>query len=164
MERRAVEKAKEVHRRHPELSFPVDMDWLANAEGCHIVSWPFLGPVKEMKRGSFIGLAQGLESRERRYLSAHGLAHHLLHCGNQLFFLDWDRAITWKQEREADDCAAHILIPEEELLKLGTAPVWELADYFGVPDRLAMLRITEFATRRELARRRCCSMALYESI
>jgi Zn-dependent peptidase ImmA (M78 family) len=26
--------------------------------------------------------------------------------------------MTWKQEREADECAAHILMPQEELRKL----------------------------------------------
>jgi len=46
MSRLAVEKAREIHARYPELSFPIDMEWLSNAEGCELVNWPFLLPVK----------------------------------------------------------------------------------------------------------------------
>ena len=155
MDRLAVEKAKELHRRHPGLSFPVDMEWLADAEGCELVNWPFLSPVKEVKRGRYIGLAEGLRIKERRYLAAHALAHQLLHCGNQLFFYDWDKTITWKQEREANECAAHILMPEEVLRKLRNESTWDLAEYFGVPELLVRLRVSEFATDRELARWQC---------
>jgi hypothetical protein len=151
MDRLAVERAKELHRRHPGLSFPVDMEWLTNAEGCELMSWPFLSPVKEVKRGRWIGIAAGLEPSERRYLAAHALAHHLLHCGNQLLFYSWDKTILWKQEHEANVCATHILMPEEELNKLSKMPVWELADYFGVPEYLVQLRLKEFATERELS-------------
>jgi len=55
-------------------------------------------------------------------------------------------------EREADICAAHILIPEEELEKVGYMEVWEIAEHFDVPEELARQRVCEFATERELAR------------
>jgi len=152
MDRLAVEKAKELHRHHPGLSFPVDMEWLARAEGCELLYWPFLGPVKEVKRGRWIGLAQGLNQAERRHLIAHGLAHHLLHSGNQLSFHGWQKIGLRKQEREAEECAAHILMPEEELAKLGNMLVWEIAECFGVPEELAGQRVTEFATDREILR------------
>ena len=149
MDRLAVEKARELHLRHPGLSFPIDMDWLIWSEGCELVSWDFLPPVKEVKCGPVIGIAAGLETAEQRYLAAHALAHNLLHCGNQLFFYEWDRTITWKQEREADDCAAHILMPEEVLRKLRKESTWDLAEYFGVPEPLVVLRLTDFATETE---------------
>ena len=149
MVRLAVEKAKEIHLRHPGLSFPLDMERLISAEGCELVRWDFLPPVKEVKQGRFIGIAADLENAEQRYLAAHALAHNLLHCGNQLFFYDWDRTITWKQEREADDCAAHILMPEDVLRSLRKESTWDLAEYFGVPEPLVVLRLTEFATDRE---------------
>ena len=148
MDRLAVEKARELHRRHPGLSFPIDTEWLVSAEGCELVRWDFLPPVKEVKCGPFIGIATGLETAEQRYLAAHALAHNLLHCGNQLFFYEWNKTITWKQEREGDDCAAHILMPEEALKNL-RMPVWDLAEHFGVPELLVVLRLTEFATDRE---------------
>lgn len=152
MDRLAVEKARELHRRHPGLSFPLDMEWLVSAEGCELVWWDFLPPVREVKQDRFIGIAAGLEPAEQRYLAAHALAHNLLHCGNQLFFYEWNKTITWKQEREADDCAAHILMPEEVLRKLHKMSTWDLAEYFGVPEPLVTLRLTEFATEREMAR------------
>ena len=111
----AVEKAREVYSRHPGLSFPVDMEWLAEAEGCELVEWPFLAPVKEVKCNRWIGLAHGLSARERRHLIAHALAHHLLHCGNQLSFHQQRQRASVRQEKEAEACAAHILMPESWL-------------------------------------------------
>jgi Zn-dependent peptidase ImmA (M78 family) len=76
-----------------------------------------------------------------------------LHSGNQLSFHGWQKISLRKQEREAEECAAHILIPEEELAKLGSVLVWEIAEYFGVPEELARQRVTEFAADRETIRR-----------
>jgi len=152
MSRIAVEKAREIHKRHPGLSFPVDMEWLAVAEGCECLNWPFIEPVREMKQGRWIGIAQGLEERERRHLIAHALAHHLMHRGNQLSFHGWQRMSRNKQEREAEDCATHILMPETELDKVREMPAWELGDYFGVPEDLVKQRMMEFATREEIAK------------
>jgi len=147
-----MKKAKELHRRHPGLTFPLDMDMVARAEGCELVDWPFLKPVREVKQGRWIGLAKQLSQRERRYLIAHALAHHLLHTGNQLSFHQHRIASPSKQEREADECAAHILMPEEELTKMSDMSPWELAEYFDVPEELVKRRLTEFATDDELAR------------
>jgi hypothetical protein len=44
-------------------------------------------------------------------------------------------------------------MPEEELAKLGSVLVWEIAEYFGVPEELARQRVTEFAADRETIRR-----------
>jgi len=150
MSKLAVEKAREIHDRYPGLSFPIDMEWLASVEHCEIVDWPFLLPVKEVKQGRWIGIAEGISKRERRHLIAHALAHQLLHCGNQLSFRDWQKTIVCKQEREAEECAAHILMPETELARVIDMPVWEIAEHFGVPEELACQRISEFATEEEV--------------
>jgi len=102
---------------------------LAEAEGCELRNWPFLPPVKEVKCGHWIGLAENLSTTERRHLIAHALAHEVLHRGNQLSFHGWQKTA-----------------------KVEYLPVWELADCFGVPEQLARRRVTEFATERELAR------------
>ncbi len=149
MSRLAAEKAKELHERHPGMSIPVDMERLAEAEGCELIDWPFLEPVKEVKQGRWIGIAQGLDSRERRHLIAHALAHHLLHCGNQLSFHQRQQGEPTRQEREAEACAAHILMPGPELAKVIDLSVWDLADHFDVPEELAFQRINEFATDEE---------------
>jgi len=150
MSRLAAEKAKELHDRHPDIDIPVDMEKIAEAEGCRLIDWPFLDPVKEVKQGRWIGIAQGLSSRERRHLIAHALAHHLMHCGNQLSFHRRQQGEQARQEREAEACAAHILMPGPELAKVITLAVWELADYFDVPEELAHQRITDFAKQEEM--------------
>ena len=152
MSRLAVEKARELHERHPGMSIPLEVEVLAQNEGCELIDWPFLEPVKEVKQGRWIGIAQGLNSGERRHLIAHALAHHLLHCGNQLSFHYQKQGFPAKQEREAEDCAAHILMPSEELALVITMSVWDLADHFDVPAELAYQRINEFATREETER------------
>jgi Zn-dependent peptidase ImmA (M78 family) len=154
----AIEKAREVYRKYPFMKFPLDIEKITADEGCEIVTWPFVYPVREVKRGRYIGIATGLPPKERRYLVAHALAHHLLHCGNQLAFHGLQTVILHKQEREADECAAHILVPEEDLAKLGLAPLWEIADYFGIPEELARRRINDFGTETELLRWKSLSL------
>ena len=149
MSRLAVEKARELHERHPGMSIPVEIESLAEDEGCELIDWPFLEPVKEVKQGRWIGIAHGLDSKERRHLIAHALAHHLLHCGNQLAFHQHWQGMPVRQEREAEECAAHILMPGLELAKVIDLPVWDLADHFDVPEELAFQRINEFATDEE---------------
>lgn len=152
MSNRAIRKAREVFQSYPGMKFPLDIEKIATEEGCEVVTWAFLHPVKEVKRGRYIGIAAGLEPREQRYLVAHALAHHLLHCGNQLAFHGLQEVVRYRQEREADECAAHILIPEEELAQLSFTPLWEIAEYFGVPEEIVKKRITEFATEEEILR------------
>ena len=156
MDNQVVEKARELLRLHPGLTFPLDMEELLNEIGCELIEWPFLAPVKEVKQGRWIGIATGLEQKERRYLAAHALGHHLLHCGNQLWFRDWQETSVLRQEREADEFASHVLIPETELEKLSNPTTWDIADHFGVPEELANLRLTQFATDRECERWQLC--------
>jgi Zn-dependent peptidase ImmA (M78 family) len=152
MSKLTVERARELHERHPGISIPVDIEMLAEKEGCKLVDWPFLEPVKEVKQGRWIGIAAGLEPRDRRHLIAHALAHHLLHCGNQLAFSQHWQGEPARQEREAEECAAHILIPAKQLEKVIPCSVWEIADHFDVPAELAYQRINKYATREEIER------------
>jgi Zn-dependent peptidase ImmA (M78 family) len=131
------------------MSIPVDIESLVEVEGCELIDWPFLMPVKEVKQGRWIGIAQGLDYKEKRHLIAHAFAHHLLHCGNQLSFYQHQHRLQERQEREAETCAAHILMPGPELAKVITHSFWELAEYFGVPEELAYQRINDFATEEE---------------
>ena len=155
MSRFAIERARQIHQRHPLLGFPVDMEQLARTEGCECVYWPFLEPVTEVKRGRWIGIADRLPREEQRCLIAHAIAHHLMHSGNQLLFDGWMRTYRNRQEREADCCAAHILIPDEELRRCGLRDVFEIAEHFGVTEELAILRMTNYATPDERERWQC---------
>jgi len=149
----AVQKAKELHRRHPGLSHPpVNVEALAEAEGLEWMRWPFKGSVVEAKQGRYIGVAEQVEGAQQRYLIAHAVGHHLMHVGNQLSFYHQQFGVRGREEREADTCAAHVLMPEEELGKvIAYMTVWEIAEHFDVPVELAQLRITEFATEEEIA-------------
>ncbi|MDD4859746.1 MAG: ImmA/IrrE family metallo-endopeptidase [Dehalococcoidales bacterium] len=152
MDNQTVKKAKELVRGHPGLNFPLDIERLVTEAGCELIEWPFLSPVKEVKQGRWIAVAAGLDHKEQRYLAAHALGHHLLHCGNQLWFRDWQETSVARQEREADEFAAHVLMPEIELEKLDDLKTWEIAEYFGVPEELVSLRLNKFATDRERER------------
>lgn len=152
MSRLAVAKVKELYERNHHISIPVDMDKLTTEEGCILVEWPFLNPVKEVKQGRWIGIAQGLSSRDRRHLIAHALGHHLMHCGNQLSFHGQQQVNRSRQEREAEAYAAHLLMPGQELDRVVKQTVWEIAEYFDVPEELARQRITDFAMPEELER------------
>jgi hypothetical protein len=145
----AIDRARELHGRYPGLPFPLDIENLVRLEGCELIEWPLLPPVREVKRGRWIAIATGLELKEYRYLAAHALAHHLLHCGNQLAFHDLQKITHEKQEREADICAAHILMPDYEIARLIRLPTWELAEYFGVPEELVRRRLSNFAAKDE---------------
>ena len=145
----ALKVAKGIYQKYSYLGYPLDIEEVATLEGCEIVEWPFSGKVKEAKRGHWIGLAKNLEIPERRFLIAHALAHEFLHCGNQLSFHDPFNHYRNQQEKEADECAAHILIPEDELAKLGSASVWEIAEEFDVPEEIARKRIEDFSTEAE---------------
>ena len=152
MNRLAIEKAEQLHKRHPDTTIPVNIEKMVEAEGCELIAWQFLSPVKEVKHGRWIGIAEGLARNEQRYLAAHALGHHLLHCGNQLWFRDWHETSVLKQEREADEFAAHLLVPENELEKLGKPAPWEVAEYFGIPEEIAISRLGQFATEQERER------------
>jgi Zn-dependent peptidase ImmA (M78 family) len=152
MSRIAIEKAKQIHEKYLGLRFPLDVEQLAQKEGCECIDWPFREPVQEVKRGRWIGLANKLSPEERRYLVAHALAHQFLHCGNQLAFHSWQKTCHNRQEKEADCCAAHILMPEDELGKVIHLPLWEIAERFGVAEELVKKRLTAFASEKELAR------------
>lgn len=151
----AINKAREVHKRHPGLRFPLNMEMLANLEGCECIKWPFLAPVEEVKQGRWIGIAENLSADECRFLISHALAHHLLHCGNQLSFSGGLTVYRKWLEKEADCCAVHILMPENALAEalLEAFPqrsIWEIAEDFGVSEDIVRLRMTEFATDEEL--------------
>ena len=138
-------RVRELVARYPRLPCPVDIEQLAADQGCEIIEWPFLGPVTEVKRGKWIGVALGLTVPERRFLIAHALGHDMLHCGNQLAFRLWRDLERRRQDREADEFAARVFVPDDELVNMIGLPSREMAECFGVPDELVVRRFTEFA-------------------
>ncbi len=54
--------------------------------------------------------------------------------------VSFPHTVRQKQESEADEFAAHFLMPEEELQRLKDKSFRELAEYFGVPEEMVKVR------------------------
>lgn len=122
---------------------------VASALKLPVYRLPLPRPHRELyveHRGHAAGLviAHDANAREARELLAHGLAHHLLHVGDRV--TGRSRAV-WSgmHERQADDFAAYLLVPDETLRQLGDADEGalgaELTERCGVSPRLARRRL-----------------------
>ena len=80
-------------------------------------------------------------AEERRSLLAHALGHHYLHDCNQLWLRGFDRIWNWKQERQAEEFAAWLLIPEDDTPDLVGLTVAEVAARYEVDVKLAGIRL-----------------------
>ena len=78
---------------------------------------------------------------ERRSLLAHALGHHYLHDCNQVWLRGFDRIWNWKQERQAEEFAAWLLIPEACTPDLVGLTVAEVAAAHDVDLKLAGIRL-----------------------
>ena len=57
--------------------------------------------------------------------------------------------IRHKQEKEADEFAAYLLVPEEELKKVRNIEIKDSAIYFGISDEMFRLRLTIYREKRK---------------
>ena len=87
----------------------------------------------------FLPLSAGSSADERSDI-AHALGHHFLHLGNQVWMRGFDGAWSWKQERQAEEFAAWLLIPESEDSRLVGLSSSEICDLFDVDARVAETR------------------------
>jgi hypothetical protein len=97
-------------RKH-NLPWPVTeaaLDAALEAEGLTVVDAPETLPVREFRRGKVIGIRVDQDRRWRFWLKAHALGHYLLHRGDQDEYSD--QVILSKQERQADEFAACLLL------------------------------------------------------
>ena len=125
-------------RRKLGLRGRVDAGETANILGLEVVPWP-LEKQEEMLMDGYIGVAERLDSRWRRWVIAHAIGHKLLHPGNHL----WTRAHTnlgTPYEREAEDFALALLVDVQEARREGLREQWEVADHFGVPEELVVFQ------------------------
>ena len=125
-------------RRKLKLSGRVDAEAVANMLDMEVVSWP-LDVQEEMQMDRYIGVAERLDSRMRRWVIAHAIGHKLLHSGNHLWIRD-HTSLGGIYEREAEDFARALLMDVDEAMAEGLSEVWEVAEHFGVPQELAWLQ------------------------
>ena len=125
-------------RRKLGLSGRVDAEAVANMLDMEVVPWP-LDVQEEMQMDRYIGVAERLDSRMRRWVIAHAIGHKLLHTGNHLWIRD-HTSLGGLYEREAEDFARALLVDVDEAMAEGLSEVWEVAEHFGVPQELAWLQ------------------------
>ena len=131
--KRAQRKAEQL-RRKLKLSGRVDAESVASILGLEVVTWP-LDVQEEMQLDRYIGVAERLDSRWRRWVIAHAIGHRLLHSGNHLWIRD-HTSLGGIYEREAEDFARALLMDAGEAMDEGLSEVWEVAEHFGVPEEL----------------------------
>ena len=135
--KRAQKKAKAL-RRQLELRGQVDIEEVAGILGMEVVPWP-MQVQEEMQMGRYIGVAERLDPRWRRWVIAHAIGHRLLHSGNHLWIRD-HTSLGSLFEREAEDFARALLIDVDEAMDEGLSELWEVAEHFGVPEEMAWLQ------------------------
>jgi len=139
----ASQRAAHIRKRY-KLSTPVDLELILEKEDLEVTRFPLKGRVQEIIVGRHVGIKDSITSaRYRRELIAHALGHHFLHAGNQLFSLNrTDLQRTLSQEREAQEFAFHLLVPEKELE--ACLAQWmdlaEMADHFQVSELFMQAR------------------------
>ncbi len=125
-------------RRQLGLRGQVDAEAVANLVGLVVKPWP-LQVQQEIQMGHFIGVAERLNPQWRRWVIAHAVGHRLMHPGNHLWIRD-NTGFGGRFEREAEDFARALLMDVEEAAEAGLREVWEVAEYFGVPQEMVMLQ------------------------
>ena len=125
-------------RRKLGLSGRVDAEAVANMLDMEVVPWP-LDVQEEMQMDRYIGVAERLDSRMRRWVIAHAIGHKLLHTGNHLWIRD-HTSLGGLYEREAEDFARALLVDVDEAMAEGLSELWEVAEHFGVPQEMAWLQ------------------------
>ena len=135
--KRAHRKAQQL-RRKLKLSGQVDAEAVANVLGLDVVPWP-LEVQEEMQMGHYIGVADRLDARWRRWVIAHAIGHRLLHSGNHLWIRD-HTSLGSLFEREAEDFARALLMDVDEAMDEGLSEAWEVAEHFGVPQEMVVLQ------------------------
>ena len=133
----AQRKAEQL-RRKLRLHGRVDAEEVANLLGLVVVPWP-LDVQEEMQMGLYIGVAERLDSRWRRWVIAHAIGHKLLHSGNHLWIRD-HTSLGSLFEREAEDFARALLMDVAEAKEEGLSELWEVAEHFGVPEEMVWLQ------------------------
>ena len=117
----------------------VDAEGVANILGYQVVDVA-MRVQEEMSIGRFIAVAEYLEPDERRWVIAHALAHKLMHPGNHLQIHKQTR-LGHKIEREAEDFTGALLMDVREAVQARLTETWEVAEHFGVPDRMVQLQL-----------------------
>ncbi len=114
---------------------------IAEHSKIQIIEHPLSGRLKELYFGDYIIINNLLAFIDKRRYLAHALGHHFLHTGNQLFFAQQRHNQNIKEEAQAEEFAAYLLVPEKTLQDNLHLPLEELSEYFEVPDQFMQYRL-----------------------
>ena len=98
--------------RSLELRPPVELTPVLRRLGLETIDWRFGGRVREVIMEGVIGIDMRLPRPWVRWLTAHAVGHHLLHTGTSFYLDCWQWVNRVKAERQAEEFAAALLIPE----------------------------------------------------
>ena len=107
--------------------------------GFEVIPWA-LRAQEEMRIDRYMCIAEDLEPDERRWMIAHSIGHWFLHPGNHLWIYK-HTSFGGRIEREANDFACAMLMDVEEALDAHLTESWEIAEHFGIPDRMVRLQL-----------------------
>jgi hypothetical protein len=113
-----------------DLSAPVDLRPVVSHLGLEVIDWPFAGRLREVIVDGVIGVDMRLPRPWVRWLVAHAVGHHLLHTGACFSLDSWRWVSRVKAERQAEEFAAALLMPEAPL---GSVSPEGMARRLGVP-------------------------------
>lgn len=130
-------KAKEIIAFH----YTNDPYIIAEKQNIEVIEKSLSGRLKELYFGDYIILNQNLTFPKKRHYLAHALGHHFLHTGNRFFFAKMRYLQNSKEESQAEEFAAYLLIPDNILTDIAHWPINELADYFQVSPRFIQFRL-----------------------
>lgn len=142
----AIKKALEVLRTFGLLSLSPDFQHIStiiDKENIIFTTFPFKGRLKERYICTNDGIAlitvdNFLNPVEIKHLTAHALGHHYLHKGSYAFI---NNIVLDKQEYQAEEFAAVLLVPPSVLQKIKPATAYELAEECDIPVHLAERRL-----------------------
>ena len=118
-----------------------DLERIMKGEGVHVrPKHPWTPRFGDMYLRPIIYLPQVITTAQRRTAIAHCLGHHFMHEANQIWLGGYDRIWNWKQERQAEEFAAFLTIPEEEGPYIQGLPGSEVARIYKVSEELVRVR------------------------
>ena len=134
---KAQRKAVEL-RRKLGLRGRVDAEEVAHFLGLEVMLLP-MRVQEEMLMDTYIGVADRLDSRWRRWVIAHAIGHKLLHPGNHLRTRIHTN-LGEPYEQGAENFALALLVDAQEAREEGLRDLWEVAEHFGVPQELVVFQ------------------------
>ena len=115
---RAFDLGRSLAKRHA-IDASSDLTPALSGLNLEVIPWRFEGRIREVIFQNAIGIDAGLPDAWQRWLTAHAIGHHLLHAGTSLYLASWQWVNRNKDERQAEEFAAGLLVPPSAMANAG---------------------------------------------